>query len=241
VSFSKNRAAWVETIKLATQKRFDIKDLPLVFLAILYTNLERLLEDKNSKAAVALRPAFNWACGMILQEAEFVDLDVSPKTTPASYLLRIFHNLLDSTYAVELLMYPIDGFIVANVALSDSLHKMKIIAPKRARIVFYRFLYHLTEQYFKLGSESGELVRHATMVIMLIAAHIGSASPIVSEILGREGDDGSSANPLELAAEEIQAEEVIYFSQGTTGYPITGCTIIKIFSEAGSLVYLDRG
>jgi hypothetical protein len=168
VSFSKNRAAWVETIKLATQKRFDIKDLPLVFLAILYTNLERLLEDKNSKAAVALRPAFNWACGMILQEAEFVDLDVSPKTTPASYLLRIFHNLLDSTYAVELLMYPIDGFIVANVALSDSLHKMKIIAPKRARIVFYRFLYHLTEQYFKLGSESGELVRHATMVIMLI-------------------------------------------------------------------------
>jgi len=69
---------------------------------------------------------------------------------------------------MDLLTYPIDGFIVANVALSNSHYKNKISAVKRQRLVFYRFLYHLTEQYFKLGAESGEMVLQATMMLLLI-------------------------------------------------------------------------
>ena len=48
VSFNKNRSAWLEKINLATEKRFSMTDLPQVFLAVLYTKLERLLEEGKS-------------------------------------------------------------------------------------------------------------------------------------------------------------------------------------------------
>jgi hypothetical protein len=175
VSFNKNRPAWLETINLATEKRFSRTDVPQVFLAVLYTKLERLLEEGKSKMATQLRPALNWVGSTLLQEVEVpipngVQLTLR-KGPLENHLLEMFNGTLRSSDTVGLLQYPIDGFIVANVALSNSLHKTQISAAKRRQIVFQRFLYHLTEQFVKLGSETsgfGDMVRQATMMLILV-------------------------------------------------------------------------
>ena len=48
VSFNKNKEPWLETVNVAAHKRFHQSDIPMVFLSILYTKLERLLEDDAS-------------------------------------------------------------------------------------------------------------------------------------------------------------------------------------------------
>jgi hypothetical protein len=168
LSFTKNRTAWLETINRATQKRFSVDDLPQVFLAIMYTKLERLLEERNSRADISLRPALNWCCNTLLQEVELLDPTSSGNVTLDSGILRTFQSTLNTADFIDLLTYPIDGFIVANVALSNSHYKNKISALKRQQVVFYRFLYHLTEQYIKLSAESGEIALQATMMLLLI-------------------------------------------------------------------------
>ncbi|RFU33800.1 hypothetical protein B7463_g2553, partial [Scytalidium lignicola] len=168
LSFLKNRAAWLETINIATQKRFSTEDLPLVFLAILYTKLERLLEERDSRAESTLRPALNWACSTLLQEIQPTNPESPMGANLGSEILKMFHSTLDNPESMDLLTYPVDGFIVANVALSNSHYKTKISAVKRQRIIFYRFLYHLAEQYFKLSVESGDMVCHATMMLLLL-------------------------------------------------------------------------
>jgi hypothetical protein len=139
-----------------------------VFLAIIYTKLERLLEERDSKTDISLRPALNWCCNTLLQEVGLTDPDSSGSIPLESNILRRFQSTFGTTDFIDLLTYPIDGFIVANVALSNSHYKNKISVAKRQRVVFYRFLYHLTEQYIKLRTESGEMVLQAAMMLILI-------------------------------------------------------------------------
>lgn len=168
LSFTKNQTAWLETINRATQKRFSADDLLQVFIAILYTKLERLLGERDSRVDLSLRPALSWCCNTLLNEVQLLE-SISTGTVPLhKYILKMFQNTLSTIDFMDLLTYPIDGFIVANVALSASHHKNNITAVKRQRLVFYRFLYHLTEQYIKLSVESGEMVQQATMMLLLV-------------------------------------------------------------------------
>jgi hypothetical protein len=80
----------------------------------------------------------------------------------------MFQNTLSTNDFMDFFIYPLDGFIVANVALSASHYKNNITAVKRQPLIFYRFLYHLTEQYIKLSVESGEMVQQATMMLLLV-------------------------------------------------------------------------
>lgn len=174
VSFTKNRLAWLETINVATDKRFCLEDLPFVFLSIMYTKMERILGEENVETTFTLRAALEWACTTLLREVQIIpktethtcSIVYSP-TQLQDYILRIFKNTHDDASFVALLKYPLDGFIVANVALSESLHKIHLSAQKRKRVVFLRFLYHLTEQYQLLASECDGLVLEALKILML--------------------------------------------------------------------------
>ena len=172
VSFKKNKKSWLETVQVATQKRFHHSDIPIVFLSILYTKMERLLEDDVSPQVEGLRVALEWVCSMLLSEVL-----ISSAHDPQLHrfgiglldevLLRNFRYALDDIQKTTLLEYPLDGFIVANVALSNSNHDIKISGSKRKRIVFLRYLYHLTEKYHEYVAENDELVVDAAKALVL--------------------------------------------------------------------------
>lgn len=182
VSFSMNKEPWLETIHLATQKRFHQSDVPTVFLSILYTKLERLLEDDASLRINSVREALKWVCNMLLSEVLISrmydpELDRFGVGVLHEVLLRNFRNTLDDVSKTALLEYPLDGFIVANVALSNSKHKSKISGSKRKRIVFFRFLYHLTEKYHEYAAENDKLFVHATKsLVLLLSDPVGPRS-----------------------------------------------------------------
>jgi len=175
VSFKKNQAAWLQTVSTATGKRFAINDLPLVFLSIMYTKLERLLDEDPSDTVFTLRLGLEWACATLLREVWTADLQghqPSPMQDMARPLaddiLETFRIAMEGNSPATLLEYPLDGFIVANVALSNTRHKQRFSVAKRRRIVFFRFLYYLAEQYELVASESGELVLEALKLHMLV-------------------------------------------------------------------------
>ena len=172
VSFSKNQAPWLEIVNIATQKRFHPSDIPMVFMAILYTKLERLLEEDSLAPFDDIREAIKWTCNMLLAE-----VIVSQMHTPEldrfgfgalhEVLLKSFQGAMSDNLNTFLLEYPLDGFIVANVAFSNSKHQQKITGSKRKKIVFFRFLYYLTEQYHQFDQESNKLVTNAAKTLIL--------------------------------------------------------------------------
>ncbi|KAL8747906.1 MAG: hypothetical protein Q9190_000292 [Brigantiaea leucoxantha] len=172
VSFSKNQAPWLEVVNIATQKRFHPFDIPMVFMAILYTKLERLLEEDSSAPFDDMRKAIKWTCNMLLAE-----VIVSRMHTPEldrfgfgalhEVLLKNFQGAMSDNLNTFLLEYPLDGFIVANIAFSNSKHGQRITGSKRKKIVFFRFLYYLTEQYHQFDQESNKLVTNAAKTLIL--------------------------------------------------------------------------
>lgn len=175
VSFAKNEAAWLQTVNLATQKRFCADELALVFLSILYTKLERLLDEEPSDQVFTLRLGLEWACATLLREVRTSNLRVlSP--VPMLKLLQPLEDDIVSTFRLALeghstmllLKYPLDGFIIANVALSNSKHKTRFSVAKRRRLVFLRFLFYLAERYEAIASESGEVVLETLKLHILL-------------------------------------------------------------------------
>jgi hypothetical protein len=173
-SFLTNTAVWLQILHQATLWRFHGTQLPIVFLAILCTKLERLLEEGGeSPRFYNLREGIKWTCNMLLSE-----VIVSPASasginslgTGALYdtLLQSFKNTIDNTKSTRLLEYPLDGFIVANIALSNSARIKTISGNKRKNIVFLRFLYHLTERYHQYAKEHDELVLRAAKSLTLL-------------------------------------------------------------------------
>ncbi|KIW10038.1 hypothetical protein PV08_11814 [Exophiala spinifera] len=175
VSFAKNEAAWLQTVNLATQKRFCTDDLSLIFLSILYTKLERLLDEEPSDEAFTLRLGIEWACGTLLREVRTCNLRVlSPVPmlevlqTLEDDIVSTFRLALEGQSATPLLRYPLDGFIITNVALSNTKNKTKFSVAKRQRLVFLRFLFYLAERYEEIASESGEVVLEALKLHILL-------------------------------------------------------------------------
>ncbi|KAF2464726.1 uncharacterized protein BDR25DRAFT_94904 [Lindgomyces ingoldianus] len=173
VLYSKNQAAWLETINLATGKRFDRSDLPLVWLAILYTTLERLLSSDEESVNPHFRAALEWECDMVQSSVnlEKSNSNVMPYQLGVGIiqdvLLSRFRDALVRDDLPLLLHYPMDGFIVANAILSNSRHNKTLGAKKRKRIVLMRFLYYLTERFHDIQDSKGEVVHELTKSLLL--------------------------------------------------------------------------
>ncbi|KAK4451010.1 hypothetical protein QBC34DRAFT_296159, partial [Podospora aff. communis PSN243] len=175
VTYKNNKAAWLDTINIATNKRFEKSDLPAVFLAIIYTKLEKLPSSPDGHSnAQQLRAALEWEAGMIQSSA---NLQASPGLGTAPYqqhsgsaiiqdaVLLYFRNALIRSDSL-LLHYPMDGFIVANAILSSSRHSSTISPKKRQSVVLSRFFFHLTESFHANGRP--ELEARASMVQSLL-------------------------------------------------------------------------
>lgn len=172
VSYRKNQDAWLQTLFLATERRFARPEIPLVFLSILFTKLERLLSVEGTEQS-ALNMALRWECKMIQSE---VVLQAEAKITShqlgpgmiSEVLLHNFRNSLNTDMFPLLLRYPLDGFIVANAALSNSKYNKALSGPKRQSVVLLRFLYHLVENFYSYGKENGEVQLHALKTLVLL-------------------------------------------------------------------------
>lgn len=152
VSFTGNSDAWLETINVGTQRRFDRSDLPLVFLAIIFTKLERLLAEDDQFANLQTRKALEWAAEtlqteVILQRPKTSQKDPFGAGAMQELLLKAFNDIKTGAVQSLLLEYPLDGFIVANAALSNSRFKSKFSKETRRSLVFIKFLYYVTEKY----------------------------------------------------------------------------------------------
>ncbi|KAF7554765.1 hypothetical protein G7Z17_g2637 [Cylindrodendrum hubeiense] len=172
VSYNKNQLSWVQTLHQATEQRFDRLDLPLVFLAILFTKLERLLSVEETTHP-SLRDALEWECNMILSQVVIQGTSASGIShfgTGAvdELLLQHFRDAMNPKKASLLLRYPMDGFIVANAAVSNSKYNPVLNKEKRKSIVLLRLLYHLVENYRAYGKENGEVQLHAAKTLLLL-------------------------------------------------------------------------
>ncbi|KAL2670180.1 hypothetical protein Neosp_015061 [[Neocosmospora] mangrovei] len=148
VSYSRNQDAWLQTLSLATGRRFDRSDLPQAFLGILFTKVERLLSEPPEISS--FEEALRWEANMIqsevvLQAEKFQNIDQLGSGIIHEVLLRNFRDSLLPDKFPLLLSYPLDGFIVANAALSNSKYKGILTREKRKTVVLLRFLYHILE------------------------------------------------------------------------------------------------
>ena len=172
VSYSRNQDAWLQTLNIATGRRFYGSDLPQVFLGIIFTKIERLLSEPAKVSD--LEKALHWEANMIQSE---VILQAERLPNAGNFgaglvhevILRNFRDsLLLQDKAPLLLSYPIDGFIVANAALSNSKYSKVLTQEKRKVVVLLRFLYHILENHRAYGQDNGPVQLHAAKTLVLL-------------------------------------------------------------------------
>lgn len=201
-----NKDAWIETISLATERRFSADDIIPVFLAILATKVERFPNEQNRKSV--LRFILDWCCRMLLREADahvfdsdededrWPDADHGTRRLGAAecripLLDGLRHDFEIATKPTrkpsKLLTYPLDGFIVANVIVSNSMLKTAISHERRGTIVWMRFLYRLTETYHALRErETDALINTATSLLLLQQQSASASSSAAANLFRLE-------------------------------------------------------
>ncbi|CZR40466.1 uncharacterized protein FPRO_05366 [Fusarium proliferatum ET1] len=171
VSYSKNQDAWLQTVNIATDRRFHRSDLAQVFLSIIFSKIERLLSE--SSKVPNLHNALNWQATMIQSEV-VLQLENFPHVCQLGVgllnevILRNYRDCLVHDKFPLLLSYPLDGFIVTNAALSNSKYSSILSQPKRRSVVLLRFLYHLLENCCAYEQENGPLQLHAAKTLILL-------------------------------------------------------------------------
>ncbi|KAF4446877.1 hypothetical protein F53441_9508 [Fusarium austroafricanum] len=171
VSYNRNQDAWLQTINIATNRRFYRTDLPQVFLGIIFTKIERLLSESSKVSG--LQDALRWEANMIqsevvLQSEKFLHVDQLGVGLINEVILRNFRDSLLHDKFPLLLSYPLDGFIVANAALSNSRYNGVLAQPKRRAVVLLRFLYHLLENCRAYEQDNGSVQLHAAKTLVLL-------------------------------------------------------------------------
>ncbi|KAG5791255.1 hypothetical protein H9Q69_009681 [Fusarium xylarioides] len=171
VSYSKNQDAWLQTVNIATGRRFHRSDLAQVFLSIIFTKIERLLSE--SSKVPNLHNALNWQATMIQSEV-ILQSETFPHVCQLGVglinevILRNYRDCLLHDKFPLILSYPLDGFIVTNAALSNSKYSGILSQPKRKAVVLLRFLYHLLENCCAYEQENGPLQLHAAKTLILL-------------------------------------------------------------------------
>ncbi|KAG7429067.1 hypothetical protein NW756_007853 [Fusarium oxysporum] len=171
VSYNKNQEAWLQTINIATDRRFYRSDLPQVFLSIIFTKIERLLSETSKFPG--LQDALRWEANMIqrevvIQSEKFLHADQLGAGLLQEVILRNFRDSLLHDKFPLLLSYPLDGFVVANAALSNSGYSRVLIQTKQRAVVLLRFLYHLLENYRAYEQDNGSVQLHTAKTLILL-------------------------------------------------------------------------
>ncbi|CCT66545.1 uncharacterized protein FFUJ_03582 [Fusarium fujikuroi IMI 58289] len=171
VSYSKNQDAWLQTVNIATGRRFHRSDLAQVFLSIIFTKIEHLLSE--SSKVPNLHNALNWQasmiqCEVVLQAENFPHVCQLGVGLLNEVILRNYRDCLVQDKFPLLLSYPLDGFIVTNAALSNSKYSGILSQPKRKSVVLLRFLYHLLENCCAYEQKNGPLQLHAAKTLILL-------------------------------------------------------------------------
>ena len=137
-----------------------------------FTKIERLLSEPAKVSD--LEKALHWEANMIQSE---VILQAERLPNAGNFgaglvhevILRNFRDsLLLQDKAPLLLSYPIDGFIVANAALSNSKYSKVLTQEKRKVVVLLRFLYHILENHRAYGQDNGPVQLHAAKTLVLL-------------------------------------------------------------------------
>ncbi|ORY59993.1 uncharacterized protein BCR38DRAFT_412203 [Pseudomassariella vexata] len=185
VSYSHNRGAWLETINQATGRRFDKSDLPLIWLAIVYTKLENLALNTEASFSKYYREALEWECSMTqssvqlqapsIQKGMPHDLD---RGIIQDAVLLSFRDALVKDKVPIFLYYPIEGFIVANAILSNSRRSGALGSDKLRRVVLMRFLFHIVESLHRIDYPTGEIRQSMIKLLLIRDDERGSRSPL---------------------------------------------------------------
>lgn len=179
--YSKNQDAWLQTVNIATCRRFHRSDLAQVFLSIIFTKIERLLSE--SSKVPDLHNALNWQATMIqsevvLQAENFPHVCQLGVGLLNEVLLRKYRDCLVHGKFPLLLSYPLDGFIVTNAALSNSKYSGILSHPKQKSVVLLRFLYYHLENYSAYEQENGPLQLHAAKTLILLMGDPSGPRPL---------------------------------------------------------------
>ncbi|KAI1311475.1 hypothetical protein F5Y03DRAFT_382199 [Xylaria venustula] len=171
VSYAKNQNAWIQTVGLATSRRFSRSDVSLVFLSIAATKKERLI--LNSSKRSTLYAALEWVIDMIQTELTVQDEKLDGVSSLGSgrldeVILRNFRDSLDADKFPLLMSYPLDGFIVANAAISSSKFSRIFSKERQKTVVFLRFLFHLVENFVLYGEKNGAAQLQAEKTLLLL-------------------------------------------------------------------------
>ncbi|KAH0542523.1 hypothetical protein FGG08_003119 [Glutinoglossum americanum] len=174
VSFPTNKPAYISQLQKALDDRFDEDDVPLVFIAVLYTASRRIHSGgaQNNRTSLS---AIEWACADLVRSVpcpNTLSSTFSAEGTPT--ILEPLDKVLAQTSddALRLVssyyfQYPIEGFLAMTVALkSDKTSPHLGLVAKKT--VFQRLLFHITERFHDHLEDKGAVVTHIMMSELLI-------------------------------------------------------------------------
>ncbi|KAF8253217.1 hypothetical protein K440DRAFT_657722 [Wilcoxina mikolae CBS 423.85] len=174
VDYGGNRLRWLSALDSALSERFEKSELELLFLAVLYTAVEKTESVDSEESTVFLR-ALQWTIDNI-QRSVSVHPSLSaslpdgvPSIPFSSALSQGFMDLQKPN--CPLLRYPLEGFTIIIRAASDL-----ATAKLTEFAVFQRFLHHLTEQHWNYRNTAKEDVATATLSRLLEKCQLNSES-----------------------------------------------------------------
>ena len=142
-------------IDMALGKRFQSSSIELVFLSIIYSTLANLDGKNLGIRSEALRKASSWIAKKIrLPPCLSISITGStPQNSAYGDPMPMIEVLEDNIKNVEqpespLLQYPIGGFVVLMLTITDSNQAVSVNACQLA--VWHRFLFHLVEKHCAL-------------------------------------------------------------------------------------------
>ena len=142
-------------IDAALEKRFQSSSIDLVFLSIIYSTLANLDGKNLGLRSEALRKAASWIAKKTrLPPCLSMSITGStPQNSAYGDPMPMIEVLEDNIKNVEqpespLLQYPIGGFVVLMLTITDSNQAVSVNACQLA--VWHRFLFHLVEKHCAL-------------------------------------------------------------------------------------------
>lgn len=152
-NFDENQHLWMSALDTALEQRFAKEDLGLLFLALLYTTLSDVGNEK-AQQNLTIGKALHWAIKQLQRRTQApMSLSQSLAAPGEDITYSPFVNVLKKSFLElsmpqkPILRYPIEGFSILVRAGKN----LKIVEQNAIdNIVFEKLLFHLTEQFITL-------------------------------------------------------------------------------------------
>lgn len=177
-NFSENKHLWQSALDTALKRRFAVADLGLLSLAILYTTLQDIGSESEQPNAT-IHEALLWAIGKLQQDA-IVPISLSQSLAAPGEEVEYsqFFTILEKSFLEvsmsepPILRYPAEGFAI----LVHAVQNMKNLEQREIdKVVFQKFLFHLTEQFIVLRTAGG----HTDLALL----NKSSGSKVIADFL----------------------------------------------------------